>query len=133
MNAFDDTQKIYVAPDGTRITGRPNQGSGTYQAHPATPQTGSTPSLRNAWGSGVYETTPSPAGPSTPSQINVGLLAWGVILAIFGTLMLLTPLFGAGALQTLVIITFAAAGIAFLGLAYFTSKNDPPKQAPLAD
>ena len=144
MNAFENSPtKIYVAPDGSRIKGGPGQGSGIHQARPvATPTYGSTSSPRapgNSSGSGfggyggVYGAAPSPITHSVPAQINVGLLAWGVILVIFGTLLVFTPVFGAGTLQTLVVITFAAAGIAFLALAYLTSKNDRPGKAPTTD
>lgn len=118
-------QKIYVAPDGSRILGAPNQTSGLYQARPAPSRAYSTaPTVgapMNASGS-AYGGSPSMVTAS--SQINVGLLAWGVILVIFGVLLVFSPLFGASSLQTLLVITFAIAGIAFLALAYVTSKGD---------
>lgn len=137
MNANENSpQKIYVAPDGSRIQGGLNQGSGLYQARPTAPHTyrsGSPAGSPGYSSGGGFAPAPSPTVMSNQPQISVGLLAWGVILVIFGILMVFAPIFGAGTMQALIVITFAAAGIAFLVLAYVTSRNARPLKAPTTD
>ncbi len=123
---------IYVAPDGTRIQGAPAQGAGSFQAAPGY---GAPRPAQQAYGQPATQPYGAPHAPlpahadTADPQISVGLLAWGVVLMIFGLLLILAPLFGAGSLQTLIVITFAVAGIAFLVLAYMTSRDAPQKKA----
>lgn len=113
---------VYVAPDGSVIQPR----SAAPPSFPTQPPMGP-PQAQQPLG------TPGPTagrqftvGTTTVGPMNVGLLVWGAVLAVVGLLLVLTSAIGPGAFQALVVILFAAAGIAFLVLAYVLAQSQKP-------
>lgn len=127
-------QRIFVAPDGSRIATSTMPGGAPNYAGPYASPT-------NQYSSGVaapqasYSAMPQARyGTATvpkegPQTMNVGLLVWGAILAIVGLILVFTSIFGGNTFQAIVVILFAAAGIGFLILAYLTSQNRGPVAA----
>ncbi len=114
-------QRIYVAPDGSRIQNR------------HVPPT-AYPLQQGFGGPGVAASSPRPYGPLSPAEtgsngspINVGLLVWGALLVAAGAVLILSPLLGSGSFQGLVVAAFAVIGVAFLVLAYTTSRSAQPR------
>ena len=82
-------------------------------------------------------TMPAPAtnGPGAPAQargktprVQVGLLVWGLILALVGLLMIASAVSFAGSLQGVLVGGLIVVGIVFLVLAFTTSNNQQPQQ-----
>lgn len=127
-------QRIFVAPDGSRIATSTMPGGAPNYAGPYAAPT-------NQYGPGMaapqapYSAMPQARyGTATvpeegPQTMNVGLLVWGAILAIVGLILVFTSIFGGNTFQAIVVILFAAAGIGFLILAYLTSQNRGPVAA----
>ncbi|WP_099333111.1 hypothetical protein [Actinomyces minihominis] len=132
--------KVFVAPDGSRIsmqdlplggprvptTPTPHGAATTGMpfASPAPSPEAPAPDFSAA--AGYYAAPLYPRAEPGPAPISVGMLVWGVILMILGLMVVFSPITGAGGFQALIILLFAGAGIAFLVLAYLTSQKKGP-------
>lgn len=154
------TQKIYLAPDGSRITGMngpvggPRVHGAAYPGGERTVGFAPPPPPQASWNP---QGAPSPgsAGPGRPAPgappgygpsraqaeladtpVNVGMLVWGVVLAIGGLLLILVSIAGPNVFPALAVILFAAAGIGFLVMAYVTAQktgNRPVEVPPVTE